>query len=125
MSRVVKKPSFCGMPTYKPSDYELLRRRCAQLKEQGWQQTKIAQALGLTEGWVSRTLKKYREQGQDGLAWRKPDGPTSRLTSEQLAQLLVELAKGAPAHGFAGAVWTRPRVNEVIKKLFGVSYDLS
>ena len=113
------------MPTYKPSDYELLRRRCAQLKEQGWQQAKIAQALGLTEGWVSRTLKKYRQNGQAGLVWRKPDGPTCRLTDEQLTQLLVELSKGAVAHGFAGAVWTRPRVNEVIKKLFGVSYDPS
>ena len=100
------------MPTYKPSDYELLRRRCAELKVQGWQQTKIAQALGLTEGWVSRTLKKYREQGQDGLVWRKPHGPACRLTDEQLTQLMGELDKGAVAHGFIGAIWTRPRVNE-------------
>ncbi|WP_460982475.1 helix-turn-helix domain-containing protein [Spirosoma fluminis] len=48
------------MASYKPSDYELLRRRWAQLKEQGWPQNKIAQALGLTQGWVSRTLIKYR-----------------------------------------------------------------
>ncbi|MFD1145427.1 helix-turn-helix domain-containing protein [Larkinella insperata] len=100
------------MPTYKPADYELLRRRCAELKELDWQQNKIAQALGLTEGWVSRTLKKYRQEGQAGIAWRKPDGPACRLTKEQLSQLLAELTKGAPAHGFAGAIWTRPRVNE-------------
>ncbi len=47
------------MPTYKPSDYELLRKRCAQLKEAGWKQTKTAQVPGLTEGWVRRNLKKY------------------------------------------------------------------
>ncbi|MFD2935463.1 helix-turn-helix domain-containing protein [Spirosoma flavum] len=58
------------MATYKPSDYELLRRRCAQLKDTGWKQTQIATALGLTEGWVSRTLKKYQQDGQAGLAWR-------------------------------------------------------
>lgn len=113
------------MATYKPSDYELLRRRCAELKDQGWKQSKIAQALGLTEGWVSQTLKKYRQQGQLGLAWRKPGGPNCRLTDEQLVQLLTELNKGAEHHGFSGAVWTRPRVNEVIKKLFKVSYDPS
>ncbi len=110
---------------YKPSDYELLRRRCAELKEQGWKQFKIAQALGLTEGWVSRTLKKYRQEGPAGLAWQKPAGPSCRLTDPQLAELLVELNKGAVAQGFSGEVWTRPRVNEVIKKLFGVSYDPS
>ena len=103
------------MAVHKPSDYELLRRRCAELKDQGWKQSKIAQALGLTEGWVSRTLKKYRQQGQVGLAWRKPNGPNCRLTDEQLAQLLTEINKGAEHHGFSGAVWTRPRVNDVIK----------
>lgn len=113
------------MATYKPSDYELLRRRCAELKDQGWKQTKIAQALGLTEGWVSRTLKKYRQDGKAALAWTKPKGPTCRLTNEQLAHLVKELNKGAEHHGFPGHIWTRPRINEVIKKLFGVSYDPS
>ncbi|WP_232540928.1 winged helix-turn-helix domain-containing protein [Spirosoma endbachense] len=113
------------MANYKPSDYELLRRRCAQLKEQGWKQTKIAQALGLTEGWVSRTLKKYRQEGQAALTWRKPSGPACRLTDQQLTQLIEELNKGAEQHGFPGHIWTRPRVNELIKKLFGVSYDVS
>ena len=113
------------MVAYKPSDYELLRRRCAELKGQGWKQSKIAQALGLTEGWVSRTLKKYRHQGQAGLVWRKPNGPPCRLADEQIVKLLAELNKGAEHHGFSGMVWTRPRVNDVIKKLFGVSYDPS
>ena len=113
------------MATLTPSDYQLLRQRCAQLKEQGWKQAKIAQALGLTEGWVSRTLKKYRLDGQAGLAWRKPKGPACRLTDQQLRQLGEELNKGAEHHGFPGHIWTRPRVNEVIKRGFGVSYDAS
>ncbi|GAB3264856.1 hypothetical protein GCM10027347_32230 [Larkinella harenae] len=113
------------MATYKPSDYELLRKRCAALKDQGWKQTKIAQALGLTEGWVSRTLKKYRQDGQAALVWRKPTGPACRLTDVQLTQLIEKLNKGAEYQGFPGHIWTRPRVNEVIKRLFGVSYDPS
>ncbi|MFD2935464.1 helix-turn-helix domain-containing protein [Spirosoma flavum] len=44
---------------------------------------------------------------------------------EQLTQLVEELNKGAEYHGFPGHIWTRPRVNEVIKRLFGVSYDPS
>lgn len=60
------------MATHKPSDYELLLRRCAHLKDVGWKQTHIAIALGLAEGCVSRTLKKYQQDGQAGLVWRKP-----------------------------------------------------
>lgn len=113
------------MAKYKQSDYELLRRRCVELDQAGWKQAPIAQALGLTQGWVSQTLKKYRQQGATALQWRKPTGAPTRLINDQLQQLVSELNKGAEHHGFAGAVWTRPRVNEVIKKLFEVSYDPS
>lgn len=113
------------MASYKQTEYEVLCRRCAALHQQGCRQVAIAQALGLTKGWVSRTLTKYRQHGQDALAWRKPAGATAKLTDAQLAQLVKELNKGAEYHGFPGHVWTRPRVNEVIKRLFGVSYDPS
>ena len=113
------------MASYKQSDYEALRRRCVELSQAGWQQLAIAQAFGLTQPWVSRTLKKYQQQGITALQEGKRTGAPPRLSLEQLSQLVAELNKGAPHHGFSGAVWTRPRVNEVIKKLFGVSYDPS
>lgn len=113
------------MAKYRQSDYEVLRRRCVELDQAGWKQAPIAQALGLTQGWVSQTLKKYRQQGASALPWRKPPGAPTRLANDQLHELVDELNKGAEHHGFAGAVWTRPRVNEVIRKLFDVSYDPS
>lgn len=100
------------MASYKQTEYEILRRRCVALQQQGWKQVTIAQALGLTQGWVSRTLAKYQQQGQDALAWRKPTGAIPKLTHDQLQQLVVELNKGAQHHGFPGQIWTRPRVNE-------------
>jgi transposase len=113
------------MAIYKQADYEALRRRCVELKQAGWRQAGIARAFGLTEGWVSQTLKTYREQGEAGLTTGKRTGAPSRLTADQLDQLTKELAKGAEQHGFSGQVWTRPRINNVINKLFGVSYDPS
>ena len=113
------------MAIYRQADYEALRRRCVELKQAGWKQADIARAFGLTAGWVSQTLKTYREQGDAGLTTGKRTGAPSRLTADQLGQLTRELTKGAALHGFAGQVWTRPRVNEVITKLFGVSYDPS
>jgi len=80
-------------------------------------------ALGLTEGWVSQTLKKYRDQGPQGLVIRKPTGYPHKITPEQLSHLVGELKQGAVSHGFPGHIWTRSRVNALIGKLFGVSYD--
>lgn len=108
---------------YKPSDYELLRRRCVELKNANWKQKDIATALGLTEGWVSQTLKKHRELGPDGLLARKPPGSRPKLTPDQLSKLVEELERGAPSHGFPGHIWTRSRVNELVGRFFGVSYD--
>jgi transposase len=45
-----------------------------------------------------------------------------RLSEEQRAKVPELLARGAPAHGFRGEVWTCGRVAEVIRKEFGVSY---
>ncbi|GAB3967577.1 hypothetical protein GCM10028806_10240 [Spirosoma terrae] len=55
----------------------------------------------------------------------KRTGAPARLSAEQLGQLVIELNKGAEHHGFSGTVWTRPRINEVIRRFFGVSYDPS
>lgn len=113
------------MASMKQTEYEVLRRRCVALHHKGLKQLAIAQALGMTQGWVSRTLNKYHQQGPEALIWRKPAGATAKLTDEQLAKLVQELNKGAEFHGFPGHVWTRSRVNEVIKRFFGVSYDPS
>ncbi|MCC5610873.1 hypothetical protein LC612_30030 [Nostoc sp. CHAB 5834] len=48
------------MASYKQTEYEVLRRRRVALQQQGWKQVTIAQALGLTQGWVSLTLAKYQ-----------------------------------------------------------------
>lgn len=119
------QPAFISMASYKQSDYESLRGRCVELSQAGWKQLAIAQAFGLTQPWVSRTLKKYQQHGASALQEGKRTGAPARLSAEQLGQLVIELNKGAVYHGFSGAIWTRPRVNEVIKKLFGVSYDPS
>ncbi|NID11661.1 helix-turn-helix domain-containing protein [Fibrivirga algicola] len=117
--------SFSSTAIYTLADYELLRRRCAAFKEQNWPQVKIAQALGMTEGWVSQILKKYRQDGPDALIWKKPAGPACRLDEQQLAQLVIEITKEAIVHDFEGEICTRLCVNAVIIKLFGISYDPS
>lgn len=74
---------------------------------------------------MSQSLKKYCQNGAAALREGKRTGAPTRLSTEQLTQFVGELNKGAEHHGFRGAVWTRPRVNALIQKLFGVSYDPS
>lgn len=113
------------MANYKQADYEALRRRCVELSQAGCQQAAIVQAFGLTQPWVSRTIKTYNQQVLAALQEGKRTGAPAQLSAEQLGQLVNELKKGAEHHGFGGVVWTRPRINEVNRRFFGVSYDPS
>jgi transposase len=98
------------------------RLRALELKERGWKQSEIAEALGVTEGAVSQWMKRAREEGAEALRHKPPPGAPSRLSDQQRARLPELLAQGAQAHGFRGEVWTCERVAVVIRREFGVSY---
>lgn len=98
------------------------RLRAWELKQQGWNQREIANALGVSEGAVSQWMKRVHEGGIEGLKKRTPPGAPPRLSEEQRARLPELLARGAPAYGFRGEVWTCERVAEVIREELGVSY---
>ena len=95
---------------------EGIRLRAWELKQEGWNQQKIADALGVSKGAVSQWIKRGREEGLDGLRRRIAPGAIPRLSAEQRASLPELLAQGAPAHGFGGDVWTCQRVAEVIHR---------
>jgi transposase len=107
------------------SSFEARRFRAWELKQQGWKQSAIAQALGVTPGAVSQWLKRAREEGLDSLRRRVGSGPPLRLSAAQRSQLPQLLLRGAEAYGFRGALWTRVRVAEVIRREFGVTYNVS
>jgi len=88
----------------------------------GWKQTRIAEALGVSEGAVSQWLTRAIRDGVPSLRRRIAPGPTPRLTDAQRAQLPALLEQGAEAHGFRGEVWTTRRVATVIARAFGVRY---
>ena len=105
------------------SDWREGRRlRAFELKERGWKQAQIADALGVSEGAVSQWMKRAREEGVEGLRHKPPPGATPRLSEQERAKLPELLAQGAEAHGFRGEVWTCERVAIVIRREFGVSY---
>jgi transposase len=98
------------------------RLRALELKERGWKQTEIADALGVSEGAVSQWMKRATEQGVEALRHNPPPGAPSRLGEDERAKLPELLAQGAQAHGFRAEVWTCERVATVIRREFGVRY---
>ena len=97
--------------------------RAWELHKQGWTQTRIAAALGVTQGAVSQWLTRARVGGGvEALRRRPAPGRRAALTQEQQGQIEALLARGAEAFGFRGDVWTTPRVAALLKRLFGVRY---
>jgi len=99
------------------------RFRAFELKQQGWSQQHIAEALGVSKGAVSQWMKRARDGGGAEALKRQPaPGARPRLSEDERARLPELLARGAQAHGFRGEVWTCERVAIVIRREFGVSY---
>lgn len=108
-----------------PTDWRAYRRlRAWELKQQGWKQEDIAEALGVTPGAVSQWMKRAREGGgKAALRRRLAPGAAPRLSEAQKAKIPAWLEKGAEAYGFRGEVWTRKRVAEDIRRELGVTYS--
>jgi transposase len=98
------------------------RRRAWELKQHGWKQHAIAQALGVSDGAISHWMKRGRDGGEEALAAHPPPGVPPRLAADHLAQLPALLAQGTEYYGFRGEVWTASRVAHVIVREFGVRY---
>src|SRR5947209_7427523 len=101
---------------------EWRRMRALALKQQGWTQRAIAEALGVSEPAVSQWLAAARHAGPDSLRSRPPPGAAPRLTAGQKRLIPELLWRGPEAYGFRGRVWTCARIAKVIEEEFGVSY---
>jgi len=98
------------------------RLRAWELKQEGWSQQRITEALGVSKGAVSQWMKRAHQGGVQALKRRVVPGAWPRLSEEQRMKLPELLERGAEAHGFRGEVWTCERVAIVIRREFGVSY---
>jgi transposase len=93
-----------------------------QLKQQGWYQRDIAEALDVSAETVSRWLARARAGGPEALRTRLRAGAPPKLTPDQKRLIPEFLWHGAEAYGFRGDVWTCARIARVIAEEFGVHY---
>jgi transposase len=106
-----------------PRNWKEARRHQAwHLKQKGWSQRQIAEALGVSEAAVSQWMQRARLGGLRALRHQPSPGAPRRFSGDQLAHLPALLRRGPAAYGFRGDLWTRKRVAEVIRLEFGVVY---
>ena len=106
-----------------PKDWkEARRRRAFDLKQEGWTQQEIAEALGVSKAATSQWMRTVREEGISGLCTRPHTGGPRKLRDAQFLQIPDLLSHGAEAYGFRGEVWTCARVAKVVAQEFGVTY---
>lgn len=102
---------------------EARRLQAWKLHQQGWSQRAIAELLGVSAAAVCQWLRRVRLAGSArGLHRRKAPGAAKRLPRARWSELRALLRRGAEAHGFHGALWTRERVAVLIQRHFGVAY---
>ena len=103
---------------------EARRLQAWKLHQQGWSQRAIAGLLEVSAAAVSQWFKRARlAGGARALHRRQAPGVARRLPRARWRELRTLLRRGAEAHGFHGALWTRERVAVLIRQHFGVAYS--
>src|SRR5215831_898203 len=101
---------------------ERRRMQAADLFEREVIPAEIARRVGVSHQIVSDWRKAWRLGGREALRSAGRAGRKPKLSDEQLAVVEEALIKGAEAQGYANALWTLPRVADIIARVTGVSY---
>src|SRR6266487_4072972 len=106
-----------------PKDWRQWRRfQALRLKQHGWYQRRIAEALDVSEVSVNHWFTRARLGGPEALLSHPSAGHPSALSAAQLRLIPEFLWHGPEAYGFRGQVWTCARIAKVIDEEFGVPY---
>jgi transposase len=104
---------------------EARRLQALALRQKGWKQNRIAEALGITDGAVSQWFSRVDDDDASALFARLRPGRPPELTGEQKHLIPDLLSHGAEAYGFRGDAWTIARVAKVIEWEWSVNYHRS
>jgi transposase len=108
-----------------PYSQEVRLRAVRLVCRDGWKTADVAKALGCSKRSVELWLQKS-DRGRKPAALKTGTAPgaTPKLNARQKQRLLQLLAAGPEAAGFAGQLWTSPRIADLIRREFGVSYHI-
>lgn len=105
----------------KPEELERIRIKAIEAVKAGNKQVDVARIFGIFPDTLSKWFSRFKRNPKSILAKPIP-GRTPRLSAGQLEKLVVLLRQGAVSHGWDNEIWTCPRVTELIRRHFGVSF---
>ncbi len=100
--------------------YDIVR-----LSLQGYKKKEIEEIMDMTLQGIYKVLKKYKENGVEGLILGKSKGRDRKMTEEQEAELYEVISKKLPKdvglEPFCS--WTSKLACEYVKKRFGIEFS--
>lgn len=105
-----------------PKTLERRRLKAVTLLKKGLLPGEIAGRLGVDRRSVHRWLRAYRERGTDGLSPVPASGRPPKLKPDDRERLSRMLLEGATAFGYPTDLWTGPRIVDLIRRRFRVTY---
>ncbi|MEJ1973297.1 MAG: winged helix-turn-helix domain-containing protein [Lacunisphaera sp.] len=111
-----------GMPKGQKLDAEALKARrleARRLLDEGVAQAEVARRLKTSRQSVSR----WAQQPRRHLAQVRRQGRKAQLDEPARAKLRAAILAGPQAAGFAGELWTVPRVRQLIAQRFGTRFS--
>ncbi|MCZ7564519.1 MAG: IS630 family transposase [Burkholderiales bacterium] len=111
-------------PTGSPEELERRRLRALALLDEGLLPSEVARRVGVDRRSVRRWKAAARKHGEAAVRARAAPGRPQKLKAHQKRRLEALLLKGPLATGFDTDLWTCPRVTELIKERFGISYHV-
>jgi transposase len=113
----------------RPAQEALRRRALFLIEREGLSQAQAAQAVGVHRQTVNIWLKRYREQGEDGVLDGRRVSPRlgkGLLTEDEARQARDWITGTTPdQQGLPWALWTRRAVREVIERRLGKRLGLT
>lgn len=104
---------------------EQVRLQAAEWFGQDVPVAEVARRLRVSANAVYTWRRRWRAEGEAGLASRGPGGSSCRLDERRLQRLAEALERGPAAHGFGeDQRWTLARVSDLIARLFHTRYTL-
>jgi putative transposase len=104
---------------------EAVRLQAARWFAQDMPVAEIARRLRVSTNAVYTWRRRWRAEGEAGLASKGPGGSSCRLDQPRLDRLVQALERGPAAHGFGeDQRWTLARVADLIARMFHTRYTL-
>jgi transposase len=118
------------MSSSTPKDWREIRRlRVLELYRKRWSQKQIAEALGITTGYVSQLVKRFKDlpdtEQATALKIENHAGRKPRISEDQRHAILMLVDRGAGDLGFPDGAWTLRRIQQAVDQELGIAVSKS